>query len=256
MDSVTLIDAIQEKIVEIYREQGLLNLKEYKKDRNLVSAYLSAVRKNSLKYSGDCPNYIHLFEEIAFCSDEIMYFTAHLFFYKSYINNPLEDAVLLGQQTVFPNYQNIAGKRYSMYANIAVEKIYNYWDRIGDLIASFFPDKFRDKKVYFPGTIDVIPKEFRKSPHYKWLSDFKSNQYKTLNQARIQTVHYYGMDLQYRTAHIKNASNKETVEKLHNERLSLPEYYAEQIGYTLEGFEHTVALLDEISKQIHSDLPD
>jgi Cthe_2314-like HEPN len=256
MDSPTLIDAIQKKIVEIYREQGLLNLKEYKKDLNLVSEYLSVVRKSSVKYSGDCPNYIYLYEEIAFCSDEIMYFTAHLFFYKPYINNPLEDAVLLGQQTVFPNYQNIAGKRYSMYANVVVEKIYNYWDRIGDLIASFFPDRFRDRKVYFPGTIEAIPKEFRESLHYEWLLEFKNNHYKTLNEARIQTVHYYGMDLQYRTAHLKGASDKETVEKLYNQRLSLPEYYAEHIGYTLEGFEHTIALLDEISKQILSDIPD
>ena len=71
-----------------------------------------------------------------------------------------------------------------MFADIVSQKIYNYWDRIGDLIASFFPDKLKTDKVYFSTAIKYIPIEFQESPNYGWLKDFKDTHYKKLNRRR------------------------------------------------------------------------
>src|SRR5450631_749870 len=140
MNALPLIDSIQEEIIKIYGQYSLRNLRG-PNDRpasggqKISDRFFEVVRKNRVKYP-ELFDYFQFHHELSFCSDEIMYFTAHLFLYRPYINNPLTDVVIFNGEETFPNLQNIPSKRYSMYANIVAEKLYNFWDRIGDLIAS------------------------------------------------------------------------------------------------------------------------
>ena len=260
MTDDTLITELQEKIIEIYRKYAILNLKGPDNDyriegHQILSWYHKVVRKNRIKYPG-AMNYFELFDDLSFCSDEIIYFTAHLFLYRPHINNPLNDVTYLNGSPIYPNHQNIASKRYSMYANVVAEKLYNYWDRIGDLIASFFPGQLNPQRVFFPTAIAAIPQQFRASENYKWLASFLHDQYKILNETRIQTVHYIGTDGKYRTAHLKVAADRAAMEQLQAERHNLPEYYNGQIQLTREGFVRAVLLLEEITAALYTDIPD
>ena len=50
-----------------------------------------------------------------------------------------------------------------MFIDLTFQITYNYWDRIGSLIASIFNDRIKSKNIYFPSAIDAIPSEFRKN---------------------------------------------------------------------------------------------
>ncbi|HWC54900.1 MAG TPA: Cthe_2314 family HEPN domain-containing protein, partial [Chitinophagaceae bacterium] len=153
---------------------------------------------------------------------------------------------------IFPNHQNIEAKRYNMFADIVSQKTYNYWDRIGDLIASFFPDRIKPNQVYFSSAIECIPAEFHSSDNYIWLNDFKTTEYNKLNSLRRQIVHYTTTDTDYRHRHLQ-VKDRETMELLQSERESLPEYYKRQIKLSLDGFEKTMQLFEEFNSTLFAD---
>jgi hypothetical protein len=137
-----------------------------------------------------------------------------------------------------------------MFADIACQVAYNYWDRIGDLIASFFPDKINPEQVYFSNTINKIPKQFQRSEHFLWLKEFQGNGYKQLNNKRRQVVHYTTLDTDFKFDHLKNVMDKNTIEKLQTEREELPDFYKQHISLTLDGYEKTLLFLEEVSSKL------
>lgn len=245
---------------EIYLQYGLTSLSGLDQDfllngRNLLEWHHAVTRKCSVKYNGQ---FYHLknFDDILFCSEELLYFTASLYLYRPYINNPLQEAFYAGDKILYPNFQNHYGKRYGMFDDVASQCVYNFWDRVGDMIASFFPDKLEPSKVFFPLALDVIPTEFKSSHNYLWLENFRLNEYKQLNEKRKQVVHYTTSETAYKYKHIeKGSTNRVEMEKIQAERESLPDYYKNHIDLTLQGFEKALLLLEEISNSIFSDIP-
>ena len=168
------------------------------------------------------------------CSDEMLYFTAHLFLYRPFITNPLKD-----------RNPNLEDKRYNMFADIVSQKTYNYWDRIGDLIASFFPGKTKTSSIYFYNSLDCVMKELEDSINFKWLKDFKDTEYKELNEKRKQIVHYRTTNTEYTSKYAMSGDDTDKLKKLHFERERLPEYYKKHVQLSLIGFEKTLKLLEE-----------
>lgn len=251
MEHFVLIENIQKGIIAIYKNENLTSLRglhnEYDlKGRNILTWHSDVTRLNEIKY-GFGSFYYNNLNDLFFCSDEILYFTAHLYLYRPYMNNPLLDYQIFYGREIFPNHQNIPAKRYNMFADIVSQKLYNYWDRIGDLIETFFPNKIKPNQIYFLTVIDIIPPEFHNSLNYQWLTQFKKNHYKKLNELRKQIVHYNSTDTQYNSKHLEFSSSRQEMETLHAERESLPEFYKEQIKFTIEGFEKTLLLLEEIN---------
>lgn len=251
MNTKELIWKFQEKIVEVYNKEFIVPLRGNNDDyqingREILIWYSEITRKNATKYNLHS-NYHDIQNDLFICSDEIIYFTAHLFLYKPFINNPLNDVHIFYEKEVFPNYQNLEAKRYNMFADIVSQKTYNYWDRIGDLIASFFPEKLKIKQIYFSKAIEIIPEEFHSSPNFIWLNNFKNTEYNDLNKMRRQIVHYATTDTDYNRRHLFNSSNREAMTILQVQREALPEYYKNQIKLTLEGFEKTMLLIEEFN---------
>jgi hypothetical protein len=258
MTTSELIWEYQRAIIDIYMHQNLNCLRGFEYNytvngREFLGWYSEATRKCAVKHKG-LFNYRKLLDDILFCSDALLYFTAHLFLYLPFINNPLKDAIPTKESMVYPNIQNLEGKRYSMFADSASQQAYNYWDRIGDLIASFFPDKIKSANVFFPTAIEAIPTEFHYSENYKWLYEFKLTDYVELNKKRKQIVHYATSDTDFRDKHLKSVHDKEAIESLQNDREYLAEYYKNHISYTLNGFEKTLLFLDEITPTLFPDI--
>lgn len=55
-----------------------------------------------------------------------------------------------------------------------------YWDRIGDTLSFYFPNKMKPNSIYLGKVIESIPAKYRRSSNYGWLNDFKNNQYNKL----------------------------------------------------------------------------
>lgn len=258
MEHRDLIWEIQKTIIEIYYKHDLINLRGLNNDyqlngKQILLWYSEVTRKCAVNYNGQF-NYFKTLDDLFFCSDELLYFTAHLFLYRPYINNPIEDGFYVSERTVYPNYQNLEAKRYSMYADITSQKAYNYWDRIGDLIASFFPNKLKPHQIFFPSAIDCIPEQFHASSNYTWLKEFKEVGYQELNRIRKQIVHYTTSDTDYKYKHLDNSSDRQAMEILQAEREGLAEFYKRHIGFTLQGFEKTLYFLEELNQVLFAEL--
>lgn len=244
---------------KVYDDYGLTSLSGLNNEftlngRELLEWHCDATRKCSVKYK---EQFYHMknFDDILYCSEELLCYTASLFLYRPYINNPLDEAFSFSGGTIYPNFQNLYAKRYSMFANIASQSVYNLWDRVGDMIASYFPDKINPSRVFFATAMDIIPIQFHSSINYLWLDNFRKTDYKELNEKRKQVVHYITIETDYKYQHMeKGSSNREAMEKIQAEREALPDFYKKHIDLTLEGMAKTLSLLEEISNVLFTDI--
>jgi hypothetical protein len=257
MERKELLWKFQETIIEIYNEFGINSLRginaEYSLNGKQIIVWYHDVTRKSSCQNHEVFNYIKNFDDLLFCSDELLYFTAHLFLYKPFINDPLKDRFKFSGKMVYPNHQNMEAKRYNMFADITSQKAYNYWDRIGDLIASFFPKLIKPHQVFFSKAIEIIPAEFQKSENYLWLKRFKENEYVQLNKLRKQIVHYITSDTTYKHGHLNASKDIKEIIKLQNERELLPDFYKHHISLTLIGFDKTLSFLEEINPVLFKD---
>lgn len=258
MESNVLLWEFNKLVVATYKEHGLtcltgLNGEYILDEKPLLMWHGEVTRKCSVIHSG-LFNHMKNLDDILVCSDQLLYFTGLLFLYRPYINNPLKDRFLVDGQYIYPNYQNHYGKRYMTFADTAGEKAYNLWDRIGDLIASFFPKLIDSNRVFFPTALDAIPKDFREHPQFLWLQAFRENEYKELNNKRKQIVHYTTSSVEHRYNHLhSDFRDRESMERLQAEIEVLAEFYRRQIELSILGFSHTLTLLEHISSEIFPD---
>jgi len=258
MNNQDLIWKLQDRINDICDNEKLsclrgIDNKYLVNGRQIIMWYTNSTRKCSIKYS-NCFDYSKNFDDLLICSDELMYFAAHLFLYRPFMNNPLNDRYDHGGKNVYPNYQNLEAKRFCMYADIASEKAYNYWDRIGDLIASYFPDIINPHRVFFTTAIQNVPNCYKSSENYLWLLNFKENEYLELNKIRKQIVHYSSSNTAFKYDHLEKVMDQKFMEMLINSRFQVAEFYKKQIDLTITGFEKTLLFLEELNNILFNDI--
>ncbi len=251
-DRRKVIQGFQEVMHEVYDQYNLTSLRglnhEYTLNgKQIVSWYFEVVRKGRVKYH-DSFDFNKNFDDLIFCSDEILYFLAQMYLYRPFMNNPLNDGFLHGEKIVYPNEQNLEAKRYNMIANIVSEKLYNYWDRIGDVLAVYFPELIKPKQVYFVKIIDAIPQEFRDDENYKWLEEFKVNHYTQLNRLRKRNVHYITVDTELKYHHLNKVWSRDEMVQWVEDRNAIADFYRKQYDYTFEGFEKTLNLIKKVTE--------
>ena len=257
MNRQDVIWQYQDVIIDIYKEESLACLRgendSYKiKDKPILLWHSEVIRKCKIKYKAfdDFKN----IDDLLLYSDTIMHLTAQLYLYRPHINNPIRDAFQTSNNIIYPNNQNLEAKRYYMYSDLAFEKLYSYWDRIGDLIASFFPSLINSDRVYFITAFNIIPQEYHHFDGYKWLKGFVDSSYKQINTKRKNIVHYTSSDTASKYKHLFNVANKEEIEKWVDERNEIADFFKSQINVSLEGFYQTLTMLEEINKTLFKDI--
>jgi hypothetical protein len=214
-----------------------------------IATWYTQVAQRARQVNSDF-DYMGCFDDLVFISDEIYYFTAVLHLYAPYMNNPLKEAFNFDGTIVYPYNQNMEGKRFNMYANIVSEKCYNYWDRIGDLIASIFPTLFDTRRTYFVPTIIGVPERYKQSSRYQWLYSFAMNEYREMNRLRKDVVHTLSLDTLLKSRFLDSVTNKNETEVLMEERSKLPNFFNCHISHTIEGFDRAVSFVEEVLNSI------
>ncbi|MDD5360560.1 MAG: Cthe_2314 family HEPN domain-containing protein [Ignavibacteria bacterium] len=249
MDNKEILKNYEKAIIEIYHEKKLTCLRGLNQDfihqGIQIMQYYYAIEARIRKSNKSDFDYKAIFDELVFLSDEIMYFTAILYFNRPYINNPLENKIVSGDKTYYPNMQNMFAKRYNMYLDMVYQCLYNYWDRIGDILASIFPHSIKEHDVIFTRALDVVPDSLKESDNYKWLADFKNNEYREFNSKRKSIVHYVTINTEFTNAHLENIDNKDKISELMAERENYPDYFNNQIIFIIEGLIKSLNLVAE-----------
>lgn len=258
MSRQNIIWEYQNAIKGIYREENINCLRGENesyliKDRPILLWHSQVTRKCKLKYQTF--DQFKNIDDLLLYSDQVMHFTAQLYLYRPYLNNPLDDAFAMQSgMMVYPNYQNLEAKRYNMYTDIVSEKLYSYWHRIGDLIAAFFPELIKPERVFFATAFDIIPKEYHNIESYKWLKNFRETTFKEINSKRKEIVHYTSSDTESKYKLMFNKGEREEVETWVSERHRIADEFKNQIDISIEGFYQTMLMLEEINKTLFADI--
>ena len=249
----------QRRLISIYQNNNLRSIAGLEHnflfgDINMFELYLQAIRRGQELYQPPRDNietkfdYIKTFDEITLISDEIMHFTGLAGLYFPFVNNPLEDRIEFYGKVIFRNMQDMPDKRFFMYSTSAIEKCYNFWDRIGDLIASYFPENINPKNIYFSKISQFVPERHHENAHFQWLENFQRTSYNDLNSRRIQVVHYTSPATTFRHIHNENFQNENEIQKLMNFRSDILPYLYTQIHDTIEGFFNAVKFIEYLNE--------
>ena len=156
------------------------------------------------------------------------------------------EVILINGRTISTYYQNLYDRRYLTFVSCCFEKCYNYWDRIGDKLWSFYPDLLEERAVDFVRIIDLLEKRDLKNENLNWIINFKKNQYQEINKARKQIVHYSQYEATYRYQHMTFLENFQKISEIWTEKESFPSFFKDNLEYCVEGCYHTYKFLNSL----------
>lgn len=252
-DKDELIEHYHRVLINIYKEKNLKCLRGIRNEYEINGRNILIWRANATKpfLANEEFNFTENESDTYFISDELWHFTASAYLYLPYINNPLKDKFTTAEGvTIFPNIQNVYSLKYDIYTSTAFEKIYNFWDRIGDLIAACIDTGLQKRQIYFPKVIENIPGEFRTGENFEWLSNFCSTDYKEMNKKRRNIVHYNTTGTEFKMNHLNSASNEQKMTDLFEERCNIPNYLRGAISNTITGYSRVLDYLIEIAEDV------
>jgi len=242
----------QKKLNEIYKQEKLVCLSDWESvkfdNKNALQFILDncSATRNKVNSEGIFDAIVD--DLISSISQDIKFSLGNIYLYKELgINNFLNEHTTTPQgETIFTYRQTLGDRRFFFYVSVCFEKLYNFWDRIGDLLSLSLDLKIEPKEIYFPRVIKEIEKLNSQSVNFKFLKKFSESEYQDiLNRIRKLIVHYRQKDTYFRFEWLKNLGNKEAITKLQEEKDKLPNLLKSQMSLTMKGFESAVLLIHE-----------
>lgn len=150
------------------------------------------------------------------CNNDLKLLTAHLYYYRPIINNPTKEFYIYNGNYTSTYFQNEPDWFYSTHVSCCFEKLYNFWDRIGDALAYYLNLEIKEWTVDFAKVIDLMSKDesYSNNKYFQSLLEFKNTKFTEFNLLRKDIVHYYQFETTFRWEHTMNCSNKNSINEL------------------------------------------
>lgn len=192
-------------------------------------------------------NDFEIIDDIARISQDIGFLFGEIIQLKKYLGSYISNPQSFNGKVYYNYSPSFIDKRYFFLVGVMLEILYNYWDKIGDLLAIYFTPNIHSRQIYFPKVIDNITSPYDQSSNYIWLKTFKDNDYSLLNTERKQVVHYKNIESKFHDLYRSNFDNKVELEKLQQEKIDMTTFLDKQHKLTFDGFEKSFLLIDEIN---------
>jgi hypothetical protein len=177
-----------------------------------------------------------LFDELDLITKDLKYITGILFLLQPYINNV---------QHFQNNYnQNFEDRQYLMYANFGLQTLYNFWDRIGDLINVYFETGLKPTDIYLAKVLNNINPIYKQSVEYKKLKSICENELRHMLTNRNQAVHYFQLDTKYRWGNIENYNDGIKQTELNLEKHQLANEMKQLLNLSLQGYKLAIDFIN------------
>ncbi len=146
--------------------------------------------------------------------------------------------------TYFPTQTD---QMFFYYVDDAFMRIYNAWNRIGNLLNTFFP--VRKRNVYFTNVMDSLAEnpDLNKNTNFRSLLDFRSCGYKEFNSKRNEIVHNTSSSAEYFSEFVNQNTDAQALARIQEERDSLPQFLEDQYCRLLKGIDE---MLEVIKKNV------
>jgi len=232
MNDKQLLKDIFYKLSEIQENEKIIHISKFEVQGKHTLSYYSEIT-GAYKQLKELP--LFLYDDLCFFSNDLVHFTSYLYLLRPFINDPEKEGGTY--------HQSWYDARYLSYASILHAAVYNFWDRIGDLLNCFFHTGLHQNSVYIGSVLNNIPVEVKKSKNYIGLNDIYQNNVRTLIFERNDDVHnqslasssFFGILL----------AGKGNQEEERKKKFSYPEQFNEQIDLAYRGFEYVLELIKE-----------
>ena len=232
MNDKEFLNELFYQLKDIKEAENILHISELTPNSQHPLTFYTEVTSNHVKIR-DVP--LYLWDDFFFISNDLVHFTTLLFLLKPFINDATQEA-----GTYFQNWYDA---RYLSYASVLHSSIYNFWDRIGDLLHCFFETGLSNDGVYISRVLNNFPQAGRKSVNFQQINQIYMNHVRPLVCERDKDVHnqsfatsrYYGVIL-------AEGDNQKMQTEL---KLRLPNLFKEQIELAYQGFELALRLIEE-----------
>lgn len=221
-------------LYQIYDERELKCLSEFEiENEKATSLFHKIIDKKNRVNEFNSVEYIF---DIQFISQDIKFFTGLLYILRPFINVPSKE-----HNTYF---QNRYDHRFLIFASVVHQNVYNFWDRIGDLLYCFFDTGLSEKNIYLSRVLNNFPKEFRENEIFQNLNSIYEQKVKSILDSRTQIVHYKQLETKHHLGIFQNYKDTEAKNALEKEKNDYPDFFKEQLALCNYGFEYTLKLID------------
>jgi len=234
MDDKDLLNGFFYRLKDIKADQGILHISELSPNgKNPLTFYseVTSLHKPIKKVP------LFLYDDLFFISNDLVHFTSFLFLLKPFINDATKEA-----GTYFQNWYDA---RYLSYASMLHSAVYNFWDRIGDLLHCFFATGLSDDKVYIGRVLNNFPKDHKVSANFKKINDIYTNHVRSIIFERNEDAHNQSTATTHYYQIILGKDHEQTEMKFR-----LPEIFKEQISFAYEGFKFALFLIAESAADV------
>jgi hypothetical protein len=231
-----------EKFLEEKELQALFQMEKQFDGKNSILFFTGIIR-----HQGNIPEPFQAFEahdDIAMCHQDITFTLGELYLYKPFIRDFTEHSSLAGNQPIFHYFPSFTDKRYLSTCSYLFELFYNYWDKIGDMLAPYIAPHLTERNIYFTRVIDQAFGNLTKNKYYLWLKNFRDNQYKELNNTRKQVVHYKSIENQTFQDYHNNFSDFEKLKEKQEKKEAYTDYFKSHYDLSVEGFYNALKLIE------------
>lgn len=233
------------KVFESHNLIGLSDLNDYFRIHSeMIIKYREKYLMNNTLSTEDIEKendyLLLLLSEIKNCNSDLKLFTAKLFIFQQNINNPTNEKVfILGKNETIYN-QNFADWIYSAYVSCCYEKLYNFWDRIGDVLALYLKIDINEFRIGFHNVIKKIEQNenYSTDENFIFLKNFSNNQFKEFNDKRKKIVHYYQFETEYEYEINFKTNDDDKIKDLWNWKNGMPEYFKTHLELSIKGYFH------------------
>ncbi|WP_396183967.1 hypothetical protein [Flavobacterium sp.] len=240
----------EKQIFDVFKHQkliGLSDLEEYFKiQAEMIEKYREKYLSNNDELEAEeiekqNDNLMLLLSEIKNCNSDLKLFTANLFIFHPNINNPTNEIANILDEKITTYNQNFSDWIYSANVSCCYEKLYNFWDRIGDVLALYLKIEIKEFQIGFYNVIEKIDqtKRYSTDEDFIFLKNFAKNEFKEFNSKRKKIVHYYQFETEYEYEIIYRSNDNEVkIKDLWDWKNGMPEYFKNHLKLSINGYLH------------------
>lgn len=239
---------LNEQVFRTYKEQELYNLGQKEFNGQTTASFISDIlrRKRNIHPLPYSDFKIH--DELDFISKDLKYVTGVLYFLRPFIVDT--------KYTEGMYHQNLPDRRYLMYANFGYQSIYNFWDRIGDLLHLYYETGLAIDKVYLGRVLTNMKDPYNSNPNhikddsfYKKLKELYDTELNFFFDERNEAVHHFQLEAKHYWGNIEFRKDKAYL-KLNEEKQKYPEFMKKHLELFFVGFEVALNLINRLPDRL------